>query len=85
MPILTSIQDKANQILKVLCAQNCYDDVSVSKTRPSNSDSDSEVESVYAPKQKKTRLRSRNRVIDQWLSYEVGDDSYADLEDFLVE
>ena len=31
------------------------------------------------------RLRSRNPVIDQWLRFEEqGDDTYADLEDFLV-
>ena len=85
MPILTTIQDKTNLILKALCPQNYFDDVTSKKTCLSNSDSESEVESIHTPKQKKTRLRSRNRVIDQWLSYEAGDDSYADLEDFLVE
>ena len=31
------------------------------------------------------RLRSRNSVIDDWLGEEDGSDTYADLEDFLVE
>jgi hypothetical protein len=31
------------------------------------------------------RLRSRNSVIDDWLADEDGSDTYADLEDFLVE
>ena len=30
------------------------------------------------------RLRSRNKVVDEWLDEEGGDDAYADLEDFLV-
>ena len=30
------------------------------------------------------RLRSRNKVVDEWLNEEGGDDAYADLEDFLV-
>ena len=33
---------------------------------------------------RKKRLRSRNRVVDQWLGEEGGADNYADLEDFLV-
>lgn len=33
---------------------------------------------------KKSRLRSRNKVVDQWLQDEGGGDAYADLEDFLV-
>ena len=32
---------------------------------------------------RKKRLRSRNKVIDEWLADEVGDDVYADLEDFV--
>jgi hypothetical protein len=32
----------------------------------------------------KRRLRSRNKVVDDWLGDEGGADSYADLEDFLV-
>jgi hypothetical protein len=35
-------------------------------------------------KRRKKRLRSRNRVIDDWLGDEHGDDAYADLEDFIV-
>lgn len=31
------------------------------------------------------RLRSRNIVVDAWLGDEDGTDTYADLEDFLVE
>ena len=34
---------------------------------------------------RKKRIRSRNRVIDQWLGAEGGEDCYADLEDFIVE
>lgn len=30
------------------------------------------------------RLRSRNQVIDNWLLEEVGIDTFADLEDFIV-
>ena len=30
------------------------------------------------------RLRSRNKVVDEWLDEEGGNDAYADLEDFLV-
>jgi hypothetical protein len=33
---------------------------------------------------RRSRLRSRNRVIDDWLGEEDGSDAYADLEDFLV-
>ena len=32
----------------------------------------------------KKRLRSRNKVIDEWLEGEDGTDTYVDLEDFLV-
>lgn len=32
----------------------------------------------------KSKLRSRNDVIDDWLDDEDGSDTYADLEDFLV-
>ena len=35
-------------------------------------------------KRRKKRLRSRNRVIDDWLGDEDGNDAYADLEDFIV-
>jgi hypothetical protein len=35
-------------------------------------------------KRRRTRLRSRNRVIDDWLSDEEGDDAFADLEEFIV-
>lgn len=33
---------------------------------------------------KKARLRSRNSVIDRWLGADGGDETFADLEDFLV-
>jgi hypothetical protein len=33
---------------------------------------------------KPTRLRSRNKIIDDWLGDEDGSDGYADLEDFIV-
>lgn len=42
----------------------------------------SELTSSTAKKTK--RMRSRNRVIDDWLGDEAGDDAYADLEDFIV-
>lgn len=36
-------------------------------------------------RRKSARARSRNNVIDKWLGDEEGDDTYADLEDFLVD
>ena len=38
----------------------------------------------YNRRQSKKRLRSRNLVIDDWLEGEDGNDTYVDLEDFLV-
>jgi hypothetical protein len=35
-------------------------------------------------KSKAKRMRSRNRVIDEWLDVEDGDDTYADIVDFVV-
>lgn len=35
-------------------------------------------------RKKKQRLRSRNDVVDEWLEQEDGQDTFADLEDFLV-
>ena len=37
-----------------------------------------------AGRARRLRLRSRNRVVDDWLGDEDGSDAYADLEDFLV-
>ena len=34
---------------------------------------------------KRSRLRSRNNVIDSWLEHEKGYDTYADLEDWIVD
>jgi hypothetical protein len=46
----------------------------------------SEVVSNKGSKNKKSkRLRSRNKIIDEWLGPEDGTDAFADLEDFLVE
>lgn len=35
-------------------------------------------------RKKRNRLRSRNNIVDSWLSDEEGSDAYEDLEDFLV-
>jgi hypothetical protein len=40
--------------------------------------------SASSRKTKTKRMRSRNRVIDEWLDIEDGDDTYADLEDFVM-
>ena len=42
--------------------------------------------STASNRQSNRRLRSRNSVIDRWLSSEKGGgtDSFADLEDFIV-
>ena len=40
--------------------------------------------SASSRKAKTKRMRSRNRVIDEWLDIEDGDDTYADLEDFVM-
>ena len=36
-------------------------------------------------KSKSSRLRSRNRTIDEWLEGEDDDDAFVDLEDFIVD
>ena len=40
--------------------------------------------SASSNKSSRKRLRSRNKIIDDWLDDENGSDTYADLEDFLV-
>jgi hypothetical protein len=86
--ILAAISEKGYELLKSLHPKKYYDDGEYSKSSFGRLAKDAgHEESVAQPasRQRKKRLRSRNRVIDQWLNYEAGEDSYADLEDFLVE
>ena len=52
---------------------------------PSNRSSSRRTRGVGRTRRASSGLRSRNSVIDRWLKDEDGSDTYADLEDFLVE
>ena len=84
--VLSSIKEKAQHLLKSLySAHSAGNKMELNAMRSEVDENDVVDEAVVRRKPNRKRLRSRNSVIDEWLSYEAGEDSYADLEDFLVE
>ena len=56
----------------------------VSNSKDNNNENKKRKNIHSSNKSSKSKLRSRNDVIDNWLDDEDGSDTYADLEDFLV-